>query len=238
MSHMIETLDHIRDTAKIVDLSYTFHPDMPAWPTQPRFQSNVYNSQEYGDGSFHCSIHMSEHTGTHVDAPKHFIVGGESIDRVDVRQLMGRGVMVDATSTPACEAYPLEKLLAFEAANGPFCKNDIVMFRFGWDLRYGLRPEGASYLIDWPGLSPECAQYLKDKGVQAVGCDALALDPFPSEDFPCHTILLGSNILILENLCNLDKLPVHSYVIGLPHKYYGGSGSPVRIVAFCEPERT
>lgn len=234
MCQIIETLDHVFNQVKIVDLSYTLHPDMPTWPTQPRFQSNIYASQEYGDGSFHCSIHMSEHTGTHVDAPKHFIVGGKPINQVDIRQLIGRGVRIDATDVPDCKEYTLDQLRHFEEINGPIRQGDIVLIRFGWDLRYGLRPEGSAYLENWPGLSPQCAAYLQSKGVRAVGCDTLALDPYPSADYPCHSILLGDNILILENLCNLGEIPTFSYIIGLPHKFYGGSGSPLRIIALCE----
>lgn len=238
MSHMIEQLCQLVDASRIVDLSYPFHPDMPAWPTQPRFQSSVYADQTYGDGSYHCAIHFSEHTGTHVDAPRHFIVGGATVDQLDVRQLMGRGVLVDAEGIAPCEAYTLDKLLAFEAEHGPIQAGDIVLFRFGWDLRYGLRPAGGGYLQDWPGLSVECAEYLRDKGVRAVGCDTLALDPFTSETYPCHSVLLGSGILILENLYSLSRLPVFSYVIGLPLKFSGGSGSPLRIIALCEEKGT
>lgn len=70
-----------------------------------------------------------------------------------------------------------------------------------------------------------------EKKVASVGTDALALDPFGSNDYPSHQILLGNGIPIMENVMNLKKLPIFSYVIGLANKLKDGSGSPIRIVA-------
>lgn len=93
------------------------------------------------------------------------------------------------------------------------------------------RKKGEEFLKDWPGLSESAAKYLADKKVASVGTDALALDPFGSEKYPSHQVLLGNGIPILENLTNLKKIPVFSYVIGLANKIKDGSGSPIRIIA-------
>jgi kynurenine formamidase len=174
---------------------------------------------------------MSEHTGTHIDAPKHFIKGGCPVDELPF--LTGRGVTINAAFMEPKKTLGIEKLREFEARQGEIKKGDIVMLRFGWDDKYRLQPDSREYLRDWPGLGADAAEYLATKQVKAVGCDSLSLDAYGSDN-PCHFILLGKNIPILENIDNLSKLPVFSYVIGLPNKFKGGSGSPIRLIAFCD----
>jgi kynurenine formamidase len=229
----IELFEYAVAHSRVVDLTHTLEPGMPAWPTQARYGSVIYESYDYGDGAIHSLITMSEHTGTHLDAPKHFIKGGRPVDEIPLSSLMGRGVTVDAACTPPKGLFSLKDLKNFEEKNGELKKGDIVMFRFGWDVKYHVQPNAAEYLKDWPGLHPEAAAYLAEKGVAAAGCDALAIDPYGSAN-PSHPILLGKNILILENIDNLSKLPVFSFVIGLPNKFKGGSGSPIRLIAFID----
>ncbi|MDR1977706.1 MAG: cyclase family protein [Synergistaceae bacterium] len=233
----IEMLEDIVANAEIVDLSYTLENCMPAWPTQARYGTVVYESYDWGDAALHSQITLSEHTGTHIDAPKHFVPGAASVDELPISAVMGRGVVIDATRMPPMGLLSLGDLRDFEARNGDIRKGDIVMLRFGWDEKYGIKPEGADYLKDWPGLAEEGARYLAGKQVAAVGCDTLALDAFGLGANPCHHILLSKGIPILENIFNLSKLPVFSYVIGLPNKFKGGSGSPIRMVAFVRRDR-
>jgi kynurenine formamidase len=229
----VEVMEHIITHSNVVDLSHTLEPGMPAWPTQARYGSVVYESYDYGDAALHSMVMMSEHTGTHVDAPKHFIPGGCPVDKLPLSSLMGRGVKVDACFVEPRGLFSLEHLKAFEAEHGGIKKGDIVLFRFGWDSKYHLQPDCAGYLEDWPGLAPTVAEHLAEKGAAAVGCDTLALDPYGSAN-PCHPILLGKNIPILENVDNLSKIPVFSYIIGLPNKFKDGSASPVRLVSFFD----
>jgi kynurenine formamidase len=229
----IDLMEYVAAHARAVDLTYTLEPDMPAWPTQARYGSVVYESYDQGDEALHSMIVMSEHTGTHVDAPKHFIKGGCPVDELPLSSLMGRGVTIDAVFMNPRGSLGLEKVKDFEAKHGEIKKGDIVMFRFGWDSKYRLQPDSEEYLRDWPGLSLEAAEYLAGKQVAAVGCDTLALDAYGSSN-PCHPLLLRKNIPILENINNLSKLPAFSYVVGLPNKFKGGSGSPIRIVAFFD----
>ncbi len=231
----IEVMEGVRDQAELVDLTYTMEKDMPSWPTQPKYESRVCESYETGGESFHCGISLSEHTGTHIDAPRHFIPGGSSVDQLAPGAVMGRGVVIHAEQAGPLGLLTLEQILEFEARNGEIRAGDIVMIRFGWDERYAIGPGGAGYLKDWPGLSGEGAAYLADKKVAAVGCDTLALDVFGAPRYICHEILLGRGIPIMENICNLSRLPAFSYVIGLPNRFKGGSGSPIRLVAFVQP---
>jgi kynurenine formamidase len=229
----IELMEYVAAHARVADLTHTLEPGMPAWPTQARYGSVVYESYDQGDAAVHSMIVMSEHTGTHVDAPRHFIRGGCPVDELPLSSLMGRGVNIDASFVNPGGTLGPEKIRDFETKQGEIKKGDIVMFRFGWDSKYRLQPDSGEYLRDWPGLSFEAAEYLAGKQVAAVGCDTLALDSYGSDN-PCHPLLLGKGIPILENIDNLSKLPVFSYVVGLPNKFKGGSGSPIRLVAFFD----
>jgi kynurenine formamidase len=226
----IEGLQKLLEHARIIDLSRTMETGMPAWPTQARYGSVVYESWERG-GALHSMITMSEHTGTHIDAPKHFIPGGKPVDELPV--LLGRGVTMTAAGLGPSGLLPLQHIKDFEAEHGPIQKGDIVMFRFGWDEKYGLTgsPGADAYLKDWPGLSAEAAEYLAEKETAAAGCDTLALDAAGAAENPVHHILLGKGIPIIENINNLSLLPPFSFVMGFPNKFKGGSGSPIRLAA-------
>ncbi|MFP3042322.1 cyclase family protein [Treponema primitia] len=232
---VIELLEQVTGQAHIVDLTHTMESGMPAWPTQARYGAVVYESYDRGDMALHSMVTFSEHTGTHIDAPKHYIKDACPINELPLTRVIGRGVTIDATSVPPRGVLPVEKIKEFEAAHGPIRKGDIVMFRFGWDLKYRLQPDCHDYLSDWPGLSSEAAEYLCGKAVAAVGCDALALDAFGnSMDDPAHHILLGQGIPIIENIDKLSGLPPFCFVIGLPNKFKDGSGSPLRLIAFVD----
>ena len=227
----IEALHGLIRDSEIIDLTHSLEPFMPAWPTQARFGSVVYDSYDYGGAALHSLIMMSEHTGTHIDAPKHFIKGGLPIDELPLKTIMGRGVHIDALDLGARGLLEPGAIEAFEKKNGEIKKGDIVMFRFGWDKKYRLEPDAGDYLKDWPGLSKEAAGYLAKKDIGAVGCDALAIDVFGSSEYAAHHVLLGRGIPVIENIANLDKVPAFSFVIGLPNKFKGGSGSPIRLIA-------
>lgn len=233
-SQIIAMMQQVTSQAHIVELSYTLEEKMPVWPTHARFGTLVYESYEDGAISMHRQIVFGEHTGTHIDAPKHFFAQGKTEDQLDVHTVMGRGVTIDASFLPPCGLYTLSMLQQFEQEHGPVQEGDIVMLRFGWEDKYGLGSAGDEFLKDWPGLGEDAARYLLEKKVSCVGTDALALDVFGSTDYPCHQVLLGNGVPILENLTNLKQLPDFSYVIGLANKIKGGSGSPIRVIALVE----
>ena len=231
---IVALMEQAVNSAQIIDLSYTLEPRMPVWPTHARFGAVTYESYEEGAVSLHRQVSFGEHTGTHLDAPKHFIKDGASVEEVDVRSVIGRGVKIDAAFLEPCGVYTLEMLRKFEQENGEIRKGDVVLLHFGWEEKYGLGKGAEEFLKDWPGLGGDAARYLLEKGVASVGTDALALDPFGSEKYPCHYILLGNDVPIIENVTNLRKLPVFSYVIGLANKIKDGSASPIRMIALTQ----
>jgi kynurenine formamidase len=216
-----------------VDLSHTLEEGIPAWPTHARFGHVLYESYELGDVARHYGLMMSEHTGTHMDAPLHFIAEGPAhygIDEVPLDRLAGRAATIIAPELPFCGLLTATHIQEWEEKHGPIEERDRVLVRYGWDRRWGTGPEGTTFLKDWPGLSGDAAEYLVEKGVSLVGCDTLAVDAFGSEENPAHYTLLGNEVYIVENLKNLDKLPPFCFFMAFPLKVKDGSGSPVRAI--------
>jgi kynurenine formamidase len=214
-----------------IDLSHTLEEDIPAYPTHARFGRTLYESYEYGDDALHYGLTTSEHTGTHMDAPLHFIPEGPAVDEIPLDRLAGRAATIEATDLGADGLLSVGRIEAWEENNGPIEAKDRVLIRYGWDRRWTTGPEGRRFLEDWPGLSGEAAEYLVGKGVSLVGCDTLAVDATISTENPAHYALLGSEVYIIENLKNLDLLPPFCRFLALPLKIRGGSGSPVRAIA-------
>ena len=227
-----EMVNEILNSAEFVDMTRMLEDGMPYWPTQPKYEAETIESLEKGDSSYFRKIVMCEHTGTHIDAGCHFVQGKESIDEVPVTQIIGRAVNIDVTDTPPCGTTSVEKVKAFEKKFGEIQSGDIVFFRFGWDEKY----ESKEYLQDWPGISLEVGKYLYGKGVKAIGCDAMALDAFGTNN-PNHPFLLGNGVNIVENVDKLGELPAIFSVIGLPCRFKGGSGSTLRLVALIEKDK-
>lgn len=217
-----------------VDLSHTVEEGIPAWPTHARFGRSIYEDYALGDVARHYGLMMSEHTGTHMDAPLHFIQSGPAhygTDEIPLDRLVGRAATIEATGLGSGALLEVERLRAWEEEHGPIEAGDRVLLRYGWDIRWATGPEGRSFLEDWPGLGEEAAGYLVEKGVSLVGCDTMAVDAAGSQKNPAHHTLLGNEVYIVENLKNLDRLPPFCLFVALPLKIRGGSGSPVRAVA-------
>jgi kynurenine formamidase len=217
-----------------IDLSHALEDGIPAWPTHARFSSTPYESQALGDAATHYGLTLSEHTGTHMDAPLHFVPEGPAhygTDEIPPERLAGRAATIEATDLGAGDLLGPDRIRAWEGEHGPIERGDRVLIRYGWDRRWATGPEGRRFLEDWPGLSGEAAEYLVGRGTALVGCDTLAVDAAGSEENPAHHALLGNEVYIVENLNNLDRLPPFCLFLALPLKIKGGSGSPVRAVA-------
>ena len=217
-----------------IDLSHTLEEGIPAWPTHARFSSTLYESQDLGDVATHHGLTISEHTGTHMDAPLHFVPEGPAhygTDEIPLERLAGRAATIEATDLGSDDLLTVDHIASWEREHGPIERGDRVLVRYGWDSRWTTGLEGRRFLEDWPGLSGDAAEYLVGKGTALVGCDTLAVDAAGSPENPAHHALLGNEVYVVENLKNLDRLPPFSLFLALPLKIRGGSGSPVRAVA-------
>ncbi|MEL7061786.1 MAG: cyclase family protein, partial [Acidobacteriota bacterium] len=185
-----------------------------------------------------------EHGGTHLDAPVHFYAGADTAEAIPLDRLMGPAVVIDIAEQ--CAADP-DRLLTradvdrFEAQHGPIAAGSLVLLRTGWSARW---PDRRAYLGDdtpgdasnlhFPSYGEEAARFLiEERRISALGVDTASIDGGTSTDFMVHRVAGAANVPGFENLRRLDELPpTGAYVVALPMKIGGGSGAPVRVVAF------
>ncbi len=236
MMHLPQLCQALRQ-AKLIDLSQPLEEHMPNFPTHSKFYHNLWGSYWHGDRALHYQLVMSEHNGTHVDAPAHFISDAKppahvTIDRVPLERLIGRGARLDCRKFREGDSVPKDFVTHWERNHGALAAGDIVLFDFGWSAHWALRPNNQRYLADWPGVSMEAAEYLLSKPIAAIGVDTLSPDPPAAlQKNPIHPVVLEKQVLIVENLCNLEQLPDFFLFMALPLKIRAGSGSPIRAVA-------
>lgn len=234
MSQALQEFGTAFDRLVPVELGHVLTTGMPSWPTHAVFSHELLESYTLGQESCHYKISMDEHSGTHIDAPSHFIADGPAhygIDQVPLEQLFGRAAAIEAGNVEPGTALGRDAIESWEADHGAIEPGDAVLVHFGWDQRWG----SEEFLLDWPGLGADAAEYLVGKQVRMVGTDALSMDTYESTDFPAHYTLLGNRVLIAENLDRVGELPAFSYLICLPLRIGDGSGSPVRPIALVPP---
>jgi arylformamidase len=225
---------------RMVDLTRRLEPGIPSYPTHPKYFQMPWRSM--GDPAEMNQLVLGEHTGTHVDAPSHFVPEGPArrhIDELALSGFLGRAVtMTFGPFEGANECVTRAEIEAWEDEHDTRVREgDIVLVDFQWAGRWTKVPEGFTFLDAWPGLSRDAAEYLRDRGAKAVGTDCVSLDPGDGgEELAAHYTLLPAGVLIIENVANLDQLPPESFVIALPLPIANGTGSPVRAVALVSQE--
>jgi len=237
-------------SGKWIDLSYAFDKQTVYWPTASGFRLDTVFDGHTEGGYYYSAFEYcaAEHGGTHLDAPLHFAKGKRPVDQLPVDQLIGPAIVVDvskkALNDPDYEVS-VDDFLNWEADHGPIPEGAIVLLHTGYGQFY---PDREKYMgtaergpqavlkLHFPGLAPQAAQWLVDnRNIKAVGLDTPSIDFGQSSEFYSHRILYKQNIPGLENLNNLDQLPVKgAFVIGLPMKIAGGSGAPLRMVAWVQ----
>jgi len=190
---------------------------------------------------------IGEHTGTHFDAPIHWITGrdGEDVAGAPVSRLVGPAVVIDKSAE--CAEDPdylltVDDIKAFEAEHGPLPEGAWLFFRSGWDARAHDQAEflnAGDGQPHTPGPDADCARYLAEEapivgyGVETVGTDAGSAGGF-DPPFPAHHYLLGAGKYGLTQLANLAELPpTGALVVVAPLRLIGGTGSPSRVIAFA-----
>lgn len=240
----------VSDT-RIVDLTHAFDDDTVYWPTDTRGFQLERLASGHTEGGWYYSANAfctAEHGGTHIDAPIHFSEDGVPVDEVPLSDLIGPGVVIDASAE--AEESPDYRLTrdaveAHESSHGRIPDGAIVLLRTGWSKRW---PDVRAYLGDdtpgdasklsFPGYGEDAAQFLvEERGARALGVDTASIDYGRSTDFEVHRVLAEKQVSGLENLTNLGALPATGFtVIALPMKIAGGSGGPVRVIAVLEDD--
>jgi kynurenine formamidase len=224
-------------SAEVVDLSQTLEEQIPAFLNHAKYFHNLWGAPWLGTRSLNYQLVMSEHSGTHVDAPAHFFNESKpqthvTIEHVAPGRLLGRGARLDCRDMKAGDYVSREFIRGWEEKHGALAPDDIVIFNFGWSARWKLRPQDVEYAQDWPGVSHEAATYLVEKSVAALGVDTLSPDPPAAlASNPIHPFVLEKHVLIIENLTNLERLPDFFLFVAVPLKIKEGSGSPIRALA-------
>jgi kynurenine formamidase len=212
--------------------------------TAPFALTEISRYDDRGPAWYWNNFTTGERTGTHLDAPIHWVTGRDKRDvaQIPVRQLIAPAAVLDVTAEAAADPnFLLEvaHIKAFEAEYSALPSGGWLLVRTGWDARSGDQDEflggGAT-----PGISVGCAQWLADEapvqgiGVETVGTDAGAAHSF-DPPFPCHSYVLGADKFGLTQLQNLRHLPpTGAVVIAAPLPIVSGSGSPARVLALVE----
>ncbi len=223
---------------RAIDLSRLLVPGIPTYPTHPKYFQMKWCSM--GDPAEMNQLVLGEHTGTHLDAPSHFVPGLDEPARKHIHELPlerfhGRALKLTfGPFAPTNATVTLADIRCWEADHLPIRRDDGVLLDFQWGARWQPGPEGFAFLDRWPGRARDAAEYLVAWGVKLVGTDCISLDPGDGGEgaLPAHYTLLPQGVLILENVANLALLPEISVFMALPLHIHGGTGSPVRAVAF------
>ncbi|MEO7582058.1 MAG: cyclase family protein [Ferruginibacter sp.] len=244
-------LTNVLSKGKWIDLTYSFSAETLYWPsvTTTFHLDTVFYGNTPG-GYFYSAYSYSapEHGGTHLDAPVHFAKGKNAADEIPLEQLTGIAVVIDVTAKVVSNKdylITVQDVEAWETTHGQIPDGAVVLFKTGFGKFY---PGAASYLgtnekgekgianLHFPGIDPALSEWLvKNRKINAVGLDTASVDYGQSKDFKTHQILYEANIIGFENVANLDLLPEKgAYVIALPMKIKGGSGAPLRIIAWIE----
>jgi arylformamidase len=231
-----------------VDLTPPIENGMPRWPAHPPVVVHPTVTHEH-DGYFNQTVFMSEHTGAHVDAPAHSHPGMRTMDTFPPEFLIGPAKIVhwEHRGWQPGELATAADLLDWEVESGcDLDAGDIVLVSFGWLAKHWRADAGWRwYGENMPGLAEDVADLLLSRGVRAVGSDTLtcgaavidgrAVAP-PPHGCWLHAKLLRADVLLVECLANLERLPNECLFLAIPLPIKGGSGSPVRATAFIPDE--
>jgi kynurenine formamidase len=200
---------------------------------------------ERGPGWYWNDIHTGEHTGTHLDAPVHWITGRDKGDVAEIApgRLVAPAAVLDKAGADPDYLLQVDDVKAWQAEHGPLPDGGWLLYRTGWDARAGHQDDflnADETGPHTPGVSVECARWLAEEapiiglGVETVGTDAGTAHSF-DPPFPCHSFLLGAGKYGLTQLRNLQLLPpTGALLVTAPLPIVGGSGSPTRVLALVE----
>ena len=204
---------------RLVDVSVLLAPGLATYPGNPEFEMTAVKRIASGDSSNNSRLVMGTHTGTHVDAPKHFFDDKPGVDTLPLELLVGRARVLD---------LPHRGGITAEHLAGAGLREDIrVLMRTPnsalWNSNDGFHKE-------YTYVSEEAARFLVDQGVKVVGVDYLSVEQFKKPGAPAHHVLLGSGVIIIEGL-NLSEVEAGQYeMYCLPLRLAGADGAPARVV--------
>ena len=253
-SVLMELIDQLNSgRLRIVDLTQPLSSETPLLPLPPQFTNTpafrmweLSRYDERGPAWYWNGFETGEHTGTHFDAPIHWISGKDlpenSVDRIPPRKFVGPACVVDVTTDVAQNPdflLTIGRVQQWERSYGKIPAGAWLLLRTGWSERTNPKEyiNAAEDGPHTPGFVKECSEFLAKErdvlgvGVETVGTDAGRAHSF-DPPFPNHYVMHGSGKFGLAGLCNLDQLPpTGAIVVAAPLKIVNGSGSPLRVIA-------
>ena len=233
-----------RPPHRVVDLTHVFSPDMPTFGDEKPTRQNFQPPAPAGEFAFYNNRWtLTEHVGTHLDAPGHVIGGARLSQDIAAAELVAPAVVIDITDKAAQDpdaVVTVDDIRAFERDHGPIQPGAAVLMDSGWASRWAagdLAFRGTDSLderpFSFPGFDAEaCDLLVSRRDVVGVGVDTLSTDPGSSTTFPVHEILGRADRWGLEALAGLDQLPPcgATITVGLV-PWAEGSGGPCRVLA-------
>jgi arylformamidase len=202
-----------------IDVSVPIKAGMVGWPGDPAVELERSLDMAKGDRVNVTAMKISSHTGTHMDAPAHFIGSGPGIDELPLSIAIGRAMVIEIEDMDMVKPgelvmheIPVGERVLFKTRNSSRC------------------PQSDSFIEDYVSLSAEAAKYLVDCGVRMVGIDYLSVDGFKNDCLEIHRLLLEAGIWIIEGL-DLSQVKQGAYLlVCLPLRIAGGDGAPARVI--------
>ena len=214
---------------KVIDLTLTISEKIPTFPGSP--EPNFINWETIEKEGYNLELlFLSSHTGTHMDAPYHFLKKGQKIDQIATKRLVTEAFLIKIRKG-ADQAITKSDIEKFEKQFGKIDDGSTVIFHTGWQKNLNKK----SYFLKNPGLTVPAAKYLASKKINLVGIDSPSIDLGKDQRFSVHHVLAKSGILIVENLANLEKINSERFhFIVAPLKLKNATGSPVRAMALTD----
>jgi arylformamidase len=203
---------------QIYDVTRTLQPGMATWPGEPGPELTLIKQMSAGQAADVSHLSLGVHTGTHVDAPRHFITGGAGVESLPMSALIGPARVVSIQNEGAVRVEELE----CAGLDGV----ERVLFR----TRNSDQWSDSVFKEDFVYLDPEAARWLVDRGVSLIGVDYLSVEAFAAAEPLTHRTLLGAGVVIVEGLDLRDISPGDYFLSCLPLKFAGADGAPARVV--------
>ena len=219
----------------IIDLTHELHSEIPTWA--PGCSFKCYIEKDYKE--INCRVMRYElfaGTGTHMDAPSHFVKGGDDIHDIPIQNFVSPLCIIRPTGIIHDDyLISVKDIEQYEKRNGAISKNSFIAADTGWGKRWGdaesFRNVGADNQMHFPGFSPEAVKLLLERDIVGIGIDTFSADG-SNMNFPVHHIILPAGKFIIENLANLDKVPESGAIaVTLPAKIRDGAESTCRCIA-------
>ena len=214
---------------KIIDLTLTVSDKIPTFPGSPR--PNFIPWENVKEDGYNLELlFLSSHTGTHMDAPHHFLEKGAKIHDISLKKLVSEAALIQCRKSSG-QSITKADVQKFEKKHGKIENFSSIIFYTGWQKNL----QKKYYFTESPGLSVSAAKYLASKKISLVGIDSPSIDVGTDSKFSVHQIFAKKGMLIVENLANLDKIKSSIFhLVVLPLKLKNATGSPVRAIEFVE----